>query len=243
MTGFLAMMAFRGYFHSLKLLDKKLKATNFDEVQSACCQLGHVNAAGHAMMCDREVVKQCVAIWFGSTVAFEELVRSDVSEIVATELRQNVFTRGWALQVSAPVLWGFMDIVASHIRVAIWNSAFEYTVTGLVVWLLVAPMIVELVLFLTRRYCSQATSRICGPFADFLLKLAMWVMVAAFVGLLCAIFLVIRFVPYELPWVRSAAFGGAMLMISIFIYALKRAFQAPKSLRSAGTDGGSKVSL
>ena len=243
--GFWAMMAVRGYFHSLKLLDKKLKSTNFDKVQSACCQLGHVNAAGRAMMCDREVVKQCVAIWFGSTVAFEELVRSDVSEIVATELRQNVFTRGWVLQASAPVLWGFMDIVATYIRVAQWDLVCEFTVIGLAVWLLAAPMIVEVGIFLSRRYCSQATCGTCGPFTDFFLKLGIWLMAAAFGGLLCAIFAVLRFlIPRNLFWLGSGAFAGAMLMISIFIYALKRACQAPKTLKSTGPDaGGSKVSL
>ena len=92
-TGFSAVMAFRGYFHSQKILAEKLRSTNFEEVQSACCQLNHTNA-GRPMMCDRQVVKQCVTIWFGSTMAFEELIRSDVSEIIARELRQNVFTRG-----------------------------------------------------------------------------------------------------------------------------------------------------
>ena len=114
--------------------------------------------AGRPMMCDRDVVKQCVTIWFGSTEAFEELIRSDVSEI-ARELRQNVFTRGWVLQVCALVLWGLMDLAAST-----WKEhqgmAYEFIVIGLVVWLLGAPMVADLVFFLTRRYCSADTTRV-----------------------------------------------------------------------------------
>ena len=234
-TGFSAIMAFRGYFHSLKVLKKKLTSTSFDGVRSFCCQMNHVDAAGCPIVCDRDMVKQCVTIWFGSTEAFEELIRSDVSEIIAAELRQNVFTRGWVLQVSAPVLWGFMDLSASEIRLSRthWQFAFELIVIGLVVWLLVAPFIVELVIFLTRRYCRQA-SGICPRLADLFLKFGIWLAAATFVGLLCAIFVLIRFAlppdddlnsTNSMSWLRSALFAGAMLMIVIFNHALKRVFQ------------------
>ena len=236
-TGWWALMAFRGYFHSLTVLDRKLKSINFQEVRSACCELDHVNVAGHPMICDREVVKQCVTIWFGSTAAFEELVRSDFSEIVATELLQNVFNRGWVLQVFAPLLWGFMDLAASLVRESYWDWGFEIMVIGLVLWLLVAPMIAELGIFLARRYCSEAKCRICGPFADFFLKLGLWLLVATFVAFLCSIFLVLRFaIPSSFSLARSAAFAGAMLVISILTCALKGTFAA-LPMKSA-TDAG-----
>ena len=240
-TGWWALMAFRGYFHSLTVLDKKLTSISFEEVRSSCCELNHVNNAGHPMLCDREVVKQCVAIWFGSTAAFEELVRSDFSEIVATELLQNVFTRGWALQAFSPILWGFMDLAASQFRFS-WDWAFEVMIIGLVVWLLVAPMLLELGLLLTRRYCREAKCRICGPLADFFLKLGLWLSLVAFAGFLCSIFLVLRFtVPGVLP--RSAGFVGAMLVIAIFTRVLKGTLEAP--MKSAGTDAAncSRISL
>ena len=237
-TGWGALMAFRGYFYSLTVLDKKLKSISFEEVRSSCCELNHVNTAGHPMLCDREVVKQCVAIWFGSTAAFEEMVRSDFSEKVATELLQNVFTRGWVLQAFAPLVWGFIDLAASLLRKGHWEQAFEFMVIGLVLWLLGAP-VVELGILLTRRYCSEAKCRTCGPFADFFLKLGLWFLVATFVGFLCSIFLALRFaIPHSMNLTRSAAFVGAMLVISIFTCALESAFEAPP-MKSAGTNAGS----
>ena len=235
-TGFSAIMAFRGYFHSLKILEKKLASTSFDEVRSFCCQQNHVDAAGCPIVCDREMVKQCVSIWFGSTEAFEELIRSDVSEIIAEELRQNVFTRGWMLQVTAPLLWGCMDVSASNYRISRGHLqfAFELLVNGLVVWLLAVPLISELTISLTRRYCSQASCPICPRLADFFLKVGMWLVPATSVGLLCVIFVLIRFaMPPEqdlnstssMAWVRSASFTGAMLTIVMVNHGLKRALK------------------
>ena len=248
-TGLGAFMAFRGYFHSLTVLDTKLKSISFEEVRSSCCERNHESAAGTPMLCDREVVKQCVAIWFGSTAAFEELVRSDFSEIVAAELSRNVFTRGWVLQVFAPLVWGFMDLAASLLREGTWDQAFEFMVIGLVFWVLGAPMVVELVIILARRYCREVKCPICGPFADFFLKLGLWLLVVAFVSFLCSIFLALRFaIPHSMSLTRSAAFAGAMLMISIFTCALKctfASFAAPPT-KSAGTDASNcskKVSL
>ena len=102
---FFALMALRGYFSSVEVLEKKLGSASFDRVKCHCYEFQHLSETGQHLLCDREVLKQCVTIWFGSTAAFEEAVRSELRDIVATELRQEIFTRGWALRVGSPSLW------------------------------------------------------------------------------------------------------------------------------------------
>eukprot|EP00438_Fugacium_kawagutii_P005387 Skav219703 [mRNA] locus=scaffold5486:37341:39002:+ [translate_table: standard] len=190
--GFFAVMAFRAYFHSVQLLEEKLLSKSFDSVRSSCCDMGHVGANGRPIVCDREVVEQCVTMWFGSIQAFEESIRSELLDVVTTELRQGVFTKGWALQVSTPILWALMDIAASQFSFGEWENAVENSVLGLLLWLICAPMLVDALILLTRRFCNTATG--CGGpiFSDSLLKLAVMLVMILICGLMCAIYLTVR---------------------------------------------------
>lgn len=71
---------------------------------SVHCEQGHGNESGNPFLCDRLLVKRCVNVWFGSREAFEETVRSEVLDIVSTDLTQGVFTTKWVLGVTVPIL-------------------------------------------------------------------------------------------------------------------------------------------
>eukprot|EP00438_Fugacium_kawagutii_P017553 Skav228541 [mRNA] locus=scaffold1887:346595:348247:+ [translate_table: standard] len=212
--GFFAVMAFRAYFRSVQLLEKKLLSRSFDTVRSSCCDMDHVGADGRPIICDREVVEQCVTMWFGSIQAFEESIRSELLEVVTTELRQGVFTKGWALQVSTPILWALMDIVASQFSFGQWENAVENSVLGLLLWLICAPMLVDALILLTRRFCNTATG--CGgpTFSDSLLKLAVLLVMILICGLMCAIYLAVRVCfNSSTGLIRAIAASGAFLSL------------------------------
>lgn len=227
---FFATMALRGYFYSVEVLQKKLGSASFDQAKCLCCESHHQSPTGQHLPCDREVLKQCVTIWFGSTAAFEEAVRSELSDIVATELRHDVFTRGWAVRVSSPTLWGFMDLIAAHLRIAQYDVAFEFFATGLVVWLGCAPMLVELCIFLTRRYCRQCQVASCGNnvLLDFFFKLWLTFLFIGAVALLGGIYFLIRFLlpsTWTSTWTafgRAGAFAGFVLILAVLVELLKR---------------------
>ena len=80
-------------------LKRKLRHLSVDETKCACCDHGHV-IDGHKVMCDRQIVKECVCIWFGSEEAFEELIRSEVLDALSAGLQNGVFTRSWSLCVT-----------------------------------------------------------------------------------------------------------------------------------------------
>lgn len=220
---FFALMALRGYFSSVEVLEKKLGSASFDRVKCHCCEFHHLSETGQHLLCDREVLKQCVTIWFGSTAAFEEAVRSELRDVVATELRQEIFTRGWALRVGSPSLWVCMDLIATHIRIAQYNVALEVFATGLVVWLGCAPILVELCIFLTRRYCRQCQVASCGScnvLLDFFLNLWVDLLVSLAVALLGGIYFLIRCL-LRSTWIRTGAFAGFLLILGALVELLK----------------------
>jgi len=218
LVGFFALMAFRGYFHSVDVLDEKLGSASFDKVICHCCECNHLSETGQRIECDREVLKECVTIWFGSTTAFEESCRSELRAIVVKELRQDVFTRGWALQVSLPILWAFMDIVATFLSNSHYDLAFDYFATGLVVWLGCAPILKDVVVFLTRRYCQAQQ---CDFFWKLWLELQVLSLVAGIGGLhvLLHILLPLGAWPHALR--RSGAFAGSILILAVLVEVLK----------------------
>lgn len=74
LAGYFMIRVFRGYFRFLEELKQQLCSVDFDRTRSQCCEEAHQNG----QLCDRKIVKACVAKWFGSQRAFEECIRSEV---------------------------------------------------------------------------------------------------------------------------------------------------------------------
>eukprot|EP00438_Fugacium_kawagutii_P021616 Skav212200 [mRNA] locus=scaffold754:684013:685305:+ [translate_table: standard] len=221
-VGVFALATFRAYFRSVQILEEKLRSKTFDTVRSSCCEINHINSSGRPVPCDRLIVEQCVTMWFGSIQAFEESFRSELSDVITEELRQNVFTQGWILKVSMPILWAFMDFVATNINIGHWAIATEGSVLCLVVCVLCAPMFGEFGIFLTRRYCRRATCCGGGVFADVLVNLALIlaleVIAALMGGLLLATYSTFHSSPAS---VRGFAVFGAFWSLYIVTQAVK----------------------
>ena len=158
-SGYVIAAAFRAYFRSVEKLKKDLSEISFDETRCSCCDCGHVQRGAH-MMCDREIVKECVSIWFGSEEAFEDYVRSEVLVTIVAGLHDRTFTRGWSLSVASPILWAFLDIAASHAGYD--NASLDLAIAegreGMVLWFCCAPMFVDICIFFACRYCQEGNS-------------------------------------------------------------------------------------
>ena len=158
-TGYFMVAAFRGYFRSVRALQVKLRNISFDNTRCSCCDAGHVQD-GTKILCDRQIVKECVSIWFGSSEAFEDCVRSAVLETLVAGLQERIFTRGWSLSVSVPLLWAFLDLTVSHAMGGHRIVAIAQLVEGLVLWFLCVPIFADVGMFFLRRYCQQGASTI-----------------------------------------------------------------------------------
>ena len=143
----------RSYFRDLDTMKLQLLSISVDSTRSSCCDLHHVGPSGERMMCDRKIVKECVKIWFGSEVTFEDTVRTNVLDILNRDLTQKVFSAPWALGVTSPIMLAFMDVSASwaqHYWVPWEHPAIALLLEGLVIWFIFVPANKDLLILLLR---------------------------------------------------------------------------------------------
>jgi len=112
-----------------------------------------------------------------------------------------------------------MDFIAAHAREGQWLPLFDKFVLGLVSWLLCGTMILELCLFLSKRYCRASWG---GPLPDFFLKLALLLVLCLALWFQLGIYILI-YVRVQNLVIRPLAFAGCMLLIYFMARAFKRA--------------------
>ncbi|CAK8998061.1 unnamed protein product [Durusdinium trenchii] len=202
-------MAFRGYFRSVERLKEQLQSVKLEQTRSLCCDTNHRDAEGRQVICDREILKECVALWFGSTEAFEETVRRDVAELVASEL-DRVFNRRWSIAVSMPMFWALMDCSATHWKTQDLPRAVAWFVGGLSLWILSAPIFIDYFIYLTYLFRHQNPSSRVRDWGQNLAVLLLTL--PALLGLLGVFFLVRLFPPK--PLLRGGLYVAVMLTLA-----------------------------
>eukprot|EP00913_Durusdinium_trenchii_P016968 g15953.t1 len=119
-----AAAVFRGYFHSVHVLQEQLRPGcrgleimaslqdfRLSNTKCYCCTVKHVTEKGVPLpLCDREILTKSIGIWFGSGLNFEQDARSVVLECLTEQLGHNYFPYWLWLVATSPILWIFLDI-------------------------------------------------------------------------------------------------------------------------------------
>ncbi|CAE7682997.1 unnamed protein product [Symbiodinium necroappetens] len=153
----------RGYARSIETLQKQLREFKVEHARSACCDRGHEE---NSVICDREIILQCIAAWYNSLGSFESQVQTEVRMAVIDQLGYKVFTYQRALLMLTPHAWLRLEYVSSHAGDAIRQVAdlaqmFTYL-------LAILPVVNKLGICL----CYRLRARCCNPCLDFLLSMA-----------------------------------------------------------------------
>lgn len=209
-AGTFISLALRAYFRSVERLLEELRNISVENCRCACCDLDHT-MDGANLLCDREIVKECVSIWFGSLEAFEESIRSELSDAMATGLKDRVFTRGWSLSVTTPILWAYFDVAVSWAAAGDVLWFFLILLDGWVLWFLCGPIYADYLTFIMCRYCRRARST-CGE----ILKNTGIVLLGSggFLVIAGSYVLCQGFIPFEKEWYGAAVFGGSWLTVA-----------------------------
>ena len=96
----------RGFYRSIDKMEEQLRRFRLEDATCHCCTVGHQNR-GVNTVCDREVIEQCIAQWFGSREAFENCVQTTVSKALSKQLGQFSFPISWMFGCSSPLIWTF----------------------------------------------------------------------------------------------------------------------------------------
>ncbi|CAE6926770.1 unnamed protein product [Symbiodinium sp. CCMP2592] len=141
----------RSYFRDLDTMKLQLLSISVDSTRSACCDQDHVSPSGGSILCDRKIVKECVKIWFGSEMSFENTVRTEVLDLLNRDLTEKVFSTPWALGVTSPIFLAFMDVSASMaVEPDDQQPALALFLEGLVIWLCYVPAAKDVMILLVR---------------------------------------------------------------------------------------------
>ena len=155
----LAVASSRHYFESVRKAKTRLASFRVGEAMCFCCQQNHFNSAGKSLICDREIVRECIVQWYGSAAEFEARVQSSISDALAVQLGRHAFPYWYVLGSTSPMLWGEMDLFAQHYQAYHDMGRLYSTVIVLGWWLGGFPILVCLCLFLSERCCRPAGSK------------------------------------------------------------------------------------
>ena len=125
----------RGYFRQIEECHTQVRNFSLNGVKSYCCSMNHVDATGTRMLCDREIILECIRSWFGSDEEFEQAVRSQVSSALMKGVGYSALPYSWFVGVSLPMLWGYLDLAAARFRVGATFNALMSIIYTLVIWL------------------------------------------------------------------------------------------------------------
>ena len=130
--------------------------------------------------------------------------------MVARGLRNHVFTRGWCLCVTSPILWAVIDVAGSWTQ-ALGLEAFHLLIDGLVIWLLCGPIIADFCTFLTCHYCQRARST-CG---EVFINLGIVFLAALGFSAIVGSYFFCYDLLFKERWYNAAIFGCSRLLFAI----------------------------
>ena len=136
-----------------------MQSFKIDSSTCFCCEADHKGLGEKKLICDREIVSECIRLWFGSCEDFEALVQSSISNALASQLGRQAFPFHWLVGCTSPILWGEMDLFASD-YLANQNPRRIFSTIHIVGWWLGGfPILLWWAMFLSRRCCQPVSSR------------------------------------------------------------------------------------
>ena len=167
---FFVSHSLRGYARSVETLKEQLSEFKAAGTRSACCEQGHEGEA--VVLCDREILFQCIAHWYGSVDQFESQVQSEVRTALTDQLADNAISYQRILLLFTPYVWLRFEYAATHANDPI-RQIVELART-LTYWLAVFPFMNKLLF----RLCYRFRAQCCMLHRDVLLS--MLIVVATF---------------------------------------------------------------
>ncbi|CAJ1414923.1 unnamed protein product [Effrenium voratum] len=207
----------RGFYRSVETMQRQLLSLQLEELKCCCCSIGHVTDDGEAVLCDRQVICECIARWYGSDIDFASHIRTEVVEVITATLEKNTFGFSWGICVGAPACWAAMDLIQHELmwkqvagsRIILW---LELAVCSLL-WL--GPFLswCKYLAFRFRQKCSSFLREILTNLAVILLALPLVLFIA---GTFIFCWLYVRVLYGEWPMVAAFAlifFPGWAVML------------------------------
>ena len=150
----------RGFYRSIEVMQRQLLSLQIEQLKCSCCSTGRCR--NRSTVCDKVIISECIAIWFGSTEDFVEYIRTTVVDVITAQLEHNAFSFAWGVAIVCPALWAIFDLMQYTFRVPHpnWYLMTAYLYLALTM-ILIAPVFVSWMKYLAYHLRHESRSR-CG---------------------------------------------------------------------------------
>ncbi|CAJ1409755.1 unnamed protein product, partial [Effrenium voratum] len=165
-----AAHVFRGLCRSVEVMQKQLLSLKVAETKCTCCTVHHL-LGGQRLLCDRQVICECMTRWFGSVVDFEQCIRTEVADVVSEKLDRAAFGDTLGIGMAAPAFWAILDILSTPVLAGEGIELVLWVTVSFIMLFLVFPTFLSLARAFAFHF-RQRSSCICGEIVKDLL--VMW---------------------------------------------------------------------
>ncbi|CAJ1409568.1 unnamed protein product [Effrenium voratum] len=207
--GWMAGTAVMHHGENVETMQGQLQSFSAADTKCYCCSKGHHALDGSPTPCDREILLQCIQLWFGSIAEFEMSMKDHVRGSLAHHLGGMCYPYGWMIASHLPAFWLQMDFAAGE-----WNkdkvvSGLGYFLTGVYGLFVVCP------LWISSIYLCVRWSSGCHPVLRKLFATAF----AAGLALAIQISLIVFVDMYpDTPILGIALWAGVLLVPSLVLW-------------------------
>ena len=155
----------RIFCRNLDMFQRQLLQFRIEGAKCACCETDDCKRVdpktGQQVACDREVLLQVIAAWFGSISKFEALIHGEVRRVLFCELTSVRFIYGYLCAATICILWFHIDqaMFAIHAGRVSASEGRVMAFRWLVWWLVLEPL-----LFIVWAGFAWALRKRCGRY-------------------------------------------------------------------------------
>ena len=145
------------YWRSVMAAEVSFQKFCWADTSCQCCSVNHFGENGEPIMCDREILTQCISKWFGSIDAFEARVRTEVRNRFIAHVSTFPCGYAWMLAINMLVIWGQTDFAVARARGRDFNWAAAQLVIGVAAVFWISPTSYLIAGWLARWQSRQAS--------------------------------------------------------------------------------------
>jgi len=151
------------YHRNVRVLNDDF--TNFRVANAGCfcCSNNHrCPQTGVELICDRQLIEECIVEWFDGLDNFESFVQRCLFYVFRRQLGRMAIPYPCLVLAGLPTMWAFFDVASPQIKAGHTEVAAAILLRGLAYWLFVFPVSVATVSTLAARTCAQGEQRAWG---------------------------------------------------------------------------------
>ncbi|CAE7666373.1 unnamed protein product [Symbiodinium pilosum] len=199
--------AWRSQMRGIETVQEQLRRFDFyRDTACHCCAVKHIHPqSGKMMLCDRKILAESVATWFGSVSDFETVVQEKVSVVFQEKFQKYPLPYVWMAAAAIPNIWMAFPDFGHMIAAGQYTTAAAHAYGALSWWLAGYQAILLLELRLAHRLRRQRSRWWC----DMLLNIC--------IGLVCALVFVVVMMTELLFMLALGENSGQVLYYSLLI--------------------------